>query len=318
MNTNELIEYVNEVKELECSVYTHERLKPLYLEKLEGIAPQKPTLKKSSIANKPYIPREPSLEGTTLSLEGSFILIYVLIALSIVITIMSFWLIAIDVGFLAFCSLLFSIFMDGYSIKIFKDFNANKKDYENKLEEYNILLTKYNEDIKEDERLNKLYESDFKKELIDFEGQLQIFNDKKESLSNEFSYVSTQLNSSLEQLYNKDIIFPKYRNLVAISVISEYLTSGRCSELEGPNGAYNLYELELRQNIIINQLSSILSNLEQIKNNQYTLYQELKKSDAIINNLLANIGNQIAISNYYAQITADAVTAPKITCGVIF
>ena len=135
MNTNELIEYVNEVKELECSVYTHERLKPLYLEKLEGIAPQKPTLKKSSIANKPYIPREPSLEGTTLSLEGSFILIYVLIALSIVITIMSFWLIAIDVGFLAFCSLLFSIFMDGYSIKIFKDFNANKKDYEKKMKD---------------------------------------------------------------------------------------------------------------------------------------------------------------------------------------
>mgnify|MGYP007024707781 CR=1 FL=1 len=51
--------------------------------------------------------------------------------------------------------------------------------------------------------------------------------------------------------------FPKYRNLVAVSQIYEYILSGRCTELGGYQGAYNLYEQETRMDIVIMRLDDI-------------------------------------------------------------
>lgn len=81
----------------------------------------------------------------------------------------------------------------------------------------------------------------------------------------------------LERLYNMDVIYPKYRNLPALTSICEYFMTGRCDSLTGPHGAYNLYEDEVRKNTVIAQLNTVIKNLEQIKNNQYMLYQEVKE-----------------------------------------
>ncbi len=64
--------------------------------------------------------------------------------------------------------------------------------------------------------------------------------------------------------------------------IYEYFASGRCTELTGPDGAYNLYESELRQNLIINRLDVIITQLENIAKTQYMLYNELKETKALI------------------------------------
>lgn len=82
--------------------------------------------------------------------------------------------------------------------------------------------------------------------------------------------------SLLERLYAQNIIYPKYRNLPALTSIYEYLVTGRCSELSGPNGTYNLYEDEMRKDTVISQLNTVIENLEQIKQNQYMLYQQVK------------------------------------------
>lgn len=89
----------------------------------------------------------------------------------------------------------------------------------------------------------------------------------------------------LVELYNQDIIFPKYRNIIAVNQTSEYLDSGRCSELEGPNGAYNLYESELRQNIIIDKLDIVINQLDQIRQNQYYIYQAIRDTKNAIDNM---------------------------------
>ena len=39
-------------------------------------------------------------------------------------------------------------------------------------------------------------------------------------------------------LYGYDVIFSKYRNVVALSTFYEYLAAGRCETLEGTTGAY--------------------------------------------------------------------------------
>lgn len=78
------------------------------------------------------------------------------------------------------------------------------------------------------------------------------------------------------ELYGYNVIFSKYQNLVAVATFYEYLMAGRCELLEGANGAYNLYETEIRANLIIGQLSQVIESLEQVKGNQYMIYSELK------------------------------------------
>lgn len=87
------------------------------------------------------------------------------------------------------------------------------------------------------------------------------------------------------QLYNYNIIFGKYRNFVAVSSFYEYLMAGRCTALEGANGTYNLYETELRANIVINQLSSVLESLDKIKQNQYMIYDSIQSVNASLRRL---------------------------------
>ena len=81
----------------------------------------------------------------------------------------------------------------------------------------------------------------------------------------------------LDELYDKDFIYGKYRNLPALTSIYEFFLTGRCDELTGPHGAYNLDEDEVRKDMVISQLSTVIDNLEQIKTGQYMLYQQVKK-----------------------------------------
>ena len=78
------------------------------------------------------------------------------------------------------------------------------------------------------------------------------------------------------ELHSMNVVFPKYLTYPAITTIHEYLQCGRCSTLSGPDGAYNLYESELKSNLIIGKLDQILDSLEQIKRNQYSTYQLLQ------------------------------------------
>ena len=65
----------------------------------------------------------------------------------------------------------------------------------------------------------------------------------------------------------------------------EYLQSGRCSELTGHEGAYNLYESESRQNRIISDLGRALSLLEQIRDSQAELYDAIQESNYVANRI---------------------------------
>jgi len=79
----------------------------------------------------------------------------------------------------------------------------------------------------------------------------------------------------LKKFLDLGIIYPKYRNLVAVSSFCEYFDSGRCDKFEGHEGAYNMYEDEVRQNVIIGKLDLVRSNLDDIKQGQHLLYSEL-------------------------------------------
>lgn len=103
----------------------------------------------------------------------------------------------------------------------------------------------------------------------------------------------------LDRYYASEIIYPKYRTLPALTSIYEYFMTGRCTELTGPHGAYNLYEDELRKDTVISQLNTVIENLEQIRHNQYMLYQQVK---AIQENTATIASELQQIKGYTVQI----------------
>lgn len=110
----------------------------------------------------------------------------------------------------------------------------------------------------------------------------------KELLDKEITEAETLLQKSYaarNELYAYNVIFGKYRNIVALSSIYEYLMSGRCASLEGADGAYNIFEGEIRADRIIAQLDAVNSSLDQIKQNQYMLYTEMSS----VNSSLASL-----------------------------
>ncbi len=141
-----------------------------------------------------------------------------------------------------------------------------------------------------------------------------IARDELKPVISELNKNLAEAKKKLQEYYDLDIIFGKYRGLVPVSMMYEYLASSRCSSLEGPDGAYNLYEAEIRQNIIIVQLQTIISQLESIKQNQYCLYQQLKEIEGNtreMNNSLNRISRDLDrikdISAYSASVQTQTM-----------
>ncbi len=114
----------------------------------------------------------------------------------------------------------------------------------------------------------------------------------------------------LQKYYDEGVVFEKYRGMVPICMFHEYLQSGRCSSLTGHEGAYNIYETELRMNIILVKLDEIIENLKRIEDNQYVLAEairesttEVKKLGYVVQNNLESINENTAISAYYSKWT---------------
>ena len=79
----------------------------------------------------------------------------------------------------------------------------------------------------------------------------------------------------LNNLYAQSGLHPNYQNWIAASAIYSYLDTRRCYQLEGPDGAYNLYEAESRTDKLIETLSGILSYTGSIAASQYNIRSQL-------------------------------------------
>ncbi|MBR1393410.1 MAG: zinc ribbon domain-containing protein [Ruminococcus sp.] len=130
-----------------------------------------------------------------------------------------------------------------------------------------------------------------------------------------------ELDQSLKKIYSYDVIFPKYRgDFVALNTMYEYLLSKRVYSLSstgrfGNDGAYNLYESELRQNMILNKLDVIIYQLEQIKANQRMLYDAIQEATDEMQKIssmaysISSIAENTALTAYNSKITADSTKA---------
>ena len=101
--------------------------------------------------------------------------------------------------------------------------------------------------------------------------------------------------NALDTIYSYDILASKYRNIVAVSSIYEYLKYDRTRSLQRlgcDDGAYNMFETEMRLNKIITNTDVIIKKLDEIIENQRELAYTMRNAQNSINRLI-NSANQI-------------------------
>ena len=144
------------------------------------------------------------------------------------------------------------------------------------------------------------------KELIAYESKSQI-------ISNNLACARRSYQTTLktkEDFYSLNIIYPKYRSLIPISSFCDYLQSGVCETLEGHEGCYNKFDLEVRLDTIISRIDDVIDNLDQIKFNQHTLYEEVVKCNEKLDNLSTGISEMTNnITGSIEEVKAKTVAA---------
>ena len=323
LNAQQLKEYLKSVFDLEGAVYQHQQLVDGYITQRNKNLPSEP------VKNLPTPPAKPVPRVTTTSQNNTLSAKFIGLALVFALT-----------GF-------FSLFLIFYPLSIMGEWWADEESCTSMII-FGIILLPIaifcfylimQEKKKQKERIDVENQADYAKYEQAMQShriavanaekahsnKMQLYVQRRTDYNREtneqlqkFDEVKTTLQTSLTKLYSQNIVYAKYRNLVAISTIYEYFDSGRCTELEGPNGAYNMYEGELRSNIIICSLSQIISDLGQIKNGQYALYEQIRRSNENVTHLLNNIYNAQMLTAYYAEAAAIAASADRITYGVMF
>lgn len=319
MEGQELLDYVKEVKDLEAAVYANEQMCRGFQEKAELEEPDFPELtglesetKPSEVASFIVDADKAHLKSLKKDYAGYLVILIFGILLFIIPIVTS---IAV-LGYFDFDFLAFMFFLGGISVIITGALLLHSTKQQIASKEQKIASAAA-QDKKFEAEIDQIIEHNNEKKSA-YNAAMAEYTKKKDKYDalcgSQLSLLTdagTALRTARDTLYQMDVIYPKYRNIVAVSSIYEYLASGRCSRLDGPDGAYNLYEMELRQNIVIGQLSAISGNLEQIKNNQYTLYQDLLTANHQSFEMLSDISDSAKYSAYSSEATAKNTEALK-------
>lgn len=314
MTTAQLTEYLKQVSTLEVSVYKQEKTRA------EAYKELKPINVKPQKINQPVNRAESLKEPTAPTTMGKYeILLSVGLVLLTVCIACALWAYVINenvsglivwiiIGISAMVMFVIGLVSKMRQSRINEEeFERIKQKYRNRREsyeaEYKAALRKYDQRVAEAEEA--------------FNHAKLIAKQNYDQAKKVVTLLDAPLNEAKEiliKLYGADVIFPKYRNMVAMCTMYEYFASGRCTELVGANGAYNLYEAESRQNVIINQLERVNTNLEQVKQNQYVLYQGIVETNQALREIssevksVVNATQDIAVSSritsYCAQVAA--------------
>ena len=297
MNSQELLEYVRRVKDLEIGVYEAKQIDDKFPESYVAQMPKRPAEPRYLSGMIPPPPQEPDEQNTGGAAAACFIVALVFLFFGINSLSALNFLIA---GLATIVAV--GILIDGKRRQ-----EREEEEYQAKLQEYENNLGQYQLRLSEIESENQKKREMYEKQLGAYSEEVADYESRGKAVMHELFDAKWNLEEALISLYEEGIIYSKYRNLVAVSTIYEYLASGRCDQLEGPNGAYNLYEMELRQNIVIGQLSTITEHLEQIKENQYTLYYEIQNANRNSESMLSSIGDDVKFSAYQNAATAKNV-----------
>lgn len=102
-----------------------------------------------------------------------------------------------------------------------------------------------------------------------------------------------RLSKQLAELYQRNIIYDSFRNLIAVNAIREYLAMGICDTLDGPNGAYAQYMQDVRVNRICTSIDEmkrqLMNSLNGIASTQGALLYEMKTTNSHVQQMQESI-----------------------------
>lgn len=313
LTTKDITEYLKNVMELEASIYRQKEAISVGRRELQCLTPKKKYVSRPYKTNLKK-PDESKLNLAKKNMKTAQIIAPICIIVGLIVFVAIF-------RFSVIFALIYFIIGVGYPLL---GWRLNKVQYKTECTNYEHELQDYQQKLKENEENYQKKLADYQNELELAEEEYTIQINSNETAQNALKQLENPLTETqriLDELYSQDILYPKYRNMIAVCSIYEYFATERCTELTGSNGAYNLYEAEVRQNRIINQLDRIISQLDSIRANQYALYAELQKT----NDVLTGISNEIKelsatmsrvedyshITAYCAQVTAQNTQALK-------
>lgn len=180
--------------------------------------------------------------------------------------------------------------------------------YERAREKYESDLKAYNEREKNYYLARQSIDDEMLEEYT-FLMQQRV-NEISDSLSENESQLK-KVQATLEQLYAMNILHPKYRNFIAVTMLLEYFETERCDTLTGANGAYNLYESELRQNLIIMKLDEVIERLDKLQTTMYsccaalkTLNQQISLVHRQLSSISVTMNHQLEVQQKTMEFTA--------------
>lgn len=304
--TEELVPYLKTAIDLETSVFTQQEALEEAKSELDRNMPRE------LYYDEPREPRMPSPPGPKeVNNETTFWTVSIFITL-IFIGIGLFFCLKGETGF----GLPFILFGGVFIIASIRNISTSQQKVKDNERENQEAIKAYEDQckaIKDDfERQKKEYQRNLENSKKEYEHSMMVHKNAEKVVSQlEESLKETQ--QTLDRLYSVGWIFPKYQNYVAVCSFYEYFLTGRCAILTGPDGAYNLYESELRQNMIVNRLDTIIDSLDDIKENQYTLYTEMKRANKTIEGIGEDVKEILSETKSISDATHIAAANSEIT-----
>lgn len=107
-----------------------------------------------------------------------------------------------------------------------------------------------------------------------------------------------KLENTLNELYSMRIngvlcLHPNYQGLIPVSIIYGYFDTGRCTQLQGHEGAYNLYEDEKIKGMIISKLEYVSNQLNNLNSTMSYVADALEDCNSRLMSL-EDAGNDMA------------------------
>lgn len=163
----------------------------------------------------------------------------------------------------------------------YNEYKAKQKVYKAECEKYEISLKEYEIDyakyIEEKNRAEREWEA--KKAA------------RKSALEQQKNQLRTKIQESnvlLNNLYNTVGVDAKFRNIVPIAYMNEFLKLGISTKLEGADGLYYLVMKELRMDQMQYQLDTIITKLDTLIDQQHSIYGELLNLNMRCDNIISS------------------------------
>lgn len=202
----------------------------------------------------------------------------------------------------------------GYQMLLIIVSSIDKMDFSSKMKEYEAICEALDKENRKIDAENKEAKNKFKQQYDEWVKpkraeydeyvikEKQKIKQKQTALQNEKDEAIRQLQNvekTLTELYSLRIngvlcIHPNYQGLLPVSILYGYFDTGRCSVLEGHEGAYNLYEDEQIKGMIITQLSSVAKQLNNLNTTMYYVGQAVSRCEEQLKTLNSNMDSVLS------------------------